>query len=187
MWGFNCSLPFKGIFKKKLPLRFQIEENNQGNLFSSFEVWRLLYPFYKPDPNSVCCSLLNYVSLKHKCVGFRKLQISVFPYSLGEYNFNHFVLGRKNIACIITQGSSQCTPSASFFGSKILRVLQENDLELLTIFHVMFDFLFYKNRLFNWIVFLKTFDFNIVSSYSIRGYFDLIYFFAICLLDSTKL
>lgn len=76
----------------------------QGSLFSSFEVWRLLYTFFKPDQNSACCLLLNYVSLKHKCVSFRKLQISAFPYSLGKDNFNRFVLGRKNIACIINTG-----------------------------------------------------------------------------------
>lgn len=61
----------------------------------------LLYPFLKPDQNSVCCLLLNYVSLKHKCVGFRKLQISAFPYDLGKCNFNQFYLGWKNIVCII--------------------------------------------------------------------------------------
>lgn len=54
---------------------------------------RLLYPFLKPDQNSVCCLFLNYVSLKHKCVGFRKLQISAFPYDLGKCNFNQFCLG----------------------------------------------------------------------------------------------
>lgn len=62
---------------------------------------RLLYPFLKPDQNSVCCLLLNYVSLKHKCVGFRKLQISAFPSDLGKCNFNQFCLGWENIVCII--------------------------------------------------------------------------------------
>jgi len=96
----------------------------------------------KTDQNSVCCLLLNYVSLKHKCVSFRKLQISVFPYSLGEYNFNRFVLGRRNIACIMTQGSCQYTRPDSFFGSEILGVLKASYLELLTIFHGMSDLIF---------------------------------------------
>lgn len=56
---------------------------------------RLLYPFLKPDQNSVCCLLLNYVSLKHKCVGFRKLQISAFPYDLGKWILTNFVWGEK--------------------------------------------------------------------------------------------
>lgn len=73
----------------------------QDSFLSSFEVWELLYPFLKPAQNSVCCLLLNYVSLKHKCVGFRKLQISAFPYDLGKCNFNQFCSGWKNIVCII--------------------------------------------------------------------------------------
>lgn len=56
---------------------------------------RLLYPLLKPDQNSVCCLLLNYVSLKHKCVGFRKLQISVFPHNLGNVILTNFVWGEK--------------------------------------------------------------------------------------------
>lgn len=81
----------------------------------------------------------------HKCVSFRKLQISVFPYSLGENNSNRFVLGRKNISCIITQGSCQYTWPDSFSGSKILGVLKANYLELLTVFNVMSVFNFNKN------------------------------------------
>lgn len=71
---------------------------------------RLLYPFLKPDQNSVCCSLLNYVPLKHKCVGFRKLQISAFPYDLGKCNFNQFCLGWKNIVCIILEHKGAVSP-----------------------------------------------------------------------------
>lgn len=71
---------------------------------------RLLYPFLKPDQNSVYCLLLNYVSLKHKCVGFRKLQISPFPYALGKCNFNQFCLGWKNTVCIILKHKGAVSP-----------------------------------------------------------------------------
>lgn len=78
----------------------------------------LLYPFLKPDQNSVCCLLLNYVSLKHKCVGFRKLQISAFPYDLGKCNFNQFYLGWKKYCLhyFMTQGSCQPTWPSNFCG-----------------------------------------------------------------------
>lgn len=143
----DCSLPFKGIFKGKkkkgYPLNFRCKKISREP-FQLICSLKAIVPIFKPDQNSVCCLLLNYVSLKHKCVSFRKLQISAFPYSLGEYNFKCFVLGRKNTVCIITQGSCQYRWPDSFFGSRIFQVLAANYLVLLTVFHIMADsFLFY--------------------------------------------
>lgn len=77
------------------PYNFMRREYQENFFELILKSEKAIVPILKPDQNSVCCLLLNYVSLKHKCVGFRKLQINYFHMTWENVILTNFVWGEK--------------------------------------------------------------------------------------------